>query len=284
MAFVSKTPCPNCELLNDGDASVCPGCGELLGATMFFPVPTPKGTGMELDLSEEPEEFAPLQPFACFLESPAFQRPLRLSKGEIYRVGRGRSCEITLPSGHVSRLHSEVVFENGAWVIGDLGSRNGTYVNGKRVFRQRLRHDDRISVGQYDLSFQEYSEAETYALLKESKETTFADTAPIRTDPGGLFGDLAKMPVVEVVQLVQKNRKTGCLMVTRLNSSGPPARLFFRKGAIIHADDGKEEGDQAALAIMRTRRGTFSFLAHQRPKHESVSTPTSSLLLGAMAG
>ena len=48
-------------------------------------------------------------------------------------IGRSRSCDIRLREDSVSRLHAAFVLREGALVIEDLGSSNGTYLNGERV-------------------------------------------------------------------------------------------------------------------------------------------------------
>ncbi len=48
-------------------------------------------------------------------------------------IGRSRSCDIRLREDTVSRLHAAFVFRDGALVLEDLGSSNGTYLNGDRV-------------------------------------------------------------------------------------------------------------------------------------------------------
>ncbi len=62
-------------------------------------------------------------------------------------VGRAEDCHLRLASPLVSRHHCELTVENdGAW-IRDLSSRNGTFVNGERVDRERsLRDGDLICV------------------------------------------------------------------------------------------------------------------------------------------
>jgi hypothetical protein len=69
-------------------------------------------------------------------------------------LGRSRECDITLDDANVSRRHAELVRENGAFWIVDLGSTNGVEVNGKRVRRSRLEHDDKIVLGQTELLFE----------------------------------------------------------------------------------------------------------------------------------
>ena len=50
-----------------------------------------------------------------------------------FRIGRTEDCEVCIKNEHVSRRHVEVCFENGAWLIRDLQSANGIFVNGERV-------------------------------------------------------------------------------------------------------------------------------------------------------
>jgi transcriptional regulator of acetoin/glycerol metabolism len=52
-----------------------------------------------------------------------------------------------LPVEAVSRLHARFSTHNGTWVVSDLLSRNGTFVNGKRVERGALAHGDRVRIG-----------------------------------------------------------------------------------------------------------------------------------------
>ena len=64
-------------------------------------------------------------------------------------IGRHGDNEIILPDNQVSRHHAEIVMQGGRWLIADLGSANGTFVNGERLTGPRvLSHDDLIRVGQ----------------------------------------------------------------------------------------------------------------------------------------
>lgn len=62
-------------------------------------------------------------------------------------LGRLTDCDVVLASGAVSRKHARLFFRDGNWVIHDLGSTNGTWVNGVRVGRCRLRAGDQVVVG-----------------------------------------------------------------------------------------------------------------------------------------
>jgi pSer/pThr/pTyr-binding forkhead associated (FHA) protein len=68
-------------------------------------------------------------------------------------IGRSRECDLTLTDGNASRRHAEIVQEADTYVVVDLGSTNGTELNGKRITREELTDGDRITVGATDLVF-----------------------------------------------------------------------------------------------------------------------------------
>ena len=70
-------------------------------------------------------------------------------------IGRSRECDIRVDDGNVSRRHVELVREGPSeWVLVDLGSTNGTDVNGRKVQRRTALDDgDRITIGSTELVF-----------------------------------------------------------------------------------------------------------------------------------
>jgi hypothetical protein len=77
--------------------------------------------------------------------------PLR---GEAIVLGRSRECDIHLADPNTSRQHAEVRPEgDGAYTLIDLGSTNGTELNGKRVNHALLSEGDVIVIGQVELTF-----------------------------------------------------------------------------------------------------------------------------------
>ena len=69
-------------------------------------------------------------------------------------LGRDRSCTIMVNDINASGQHAELRFEpQGVWVITDLGSTNGTLVNGQPVSRMGLREGDRVTLGITDFIF-----------------------------------------------------------------------------------------------------------------------------------
>ena len=70
-------------------------------------------------------------------------------------VGRLQACEICLADVNVSREHAAFEREGAGWALRDLGSTNGTIVNGERITRQRLRDADLIAIGITELVYHE---------------------------------------------------------------------------------------------------------------------------------
>ncbi|MBW2308378.1 MAG: PAS domain S-box protein, partial [Deltaproteobacteria bacterium] len=62
---------------------------------------------------------------------------------------------ITIIEPEISRGHARFSFQKGRWVLHDLKSHNGTFVNGKRIQRKVLKHGDRISFGTVAMLFHE---------------------------------------------------------------------------------------------------------------------------------
>jgi hypothetical protein len=69
-----------------------------------------------------------------------------LSKGRNV-IGRGTEADIRLPDTGVSRKHVDVILDSGTAIAEDLGSTNGTLVNGRRITRQSLADGDVIRIG-----------------------------------------------------------------------------------------------------------------------------------------
>jgi hypothetical protein len=70
-------------------------------------------------------------------------------------VGRHQSTNFPLDDGLVSRRHFRVFPEGGGWTLEDLGSTNGTLVNGRKVGRVALADGDVISAGNTEMVFRQ---------------------------------------------------------------------------------------------------------------------------------
>jgi diguanylate cyclase (GGDEF)-like protein len=69
--------------------------------------------------------------------------------GEPMVIGRSKSADLRLLDDGVSRSHARIARAGADWVVSDLGSRNGSFVNGERVERRVLEEGDRIQLGRH---------------------------------------------------------------------------------------------------------------------------------------
>lgn len=87
-------------------------------------------------------------------KGPAKMEPIEFADGEVRVLGRSSTCEIPLddPDASISRKHLEVSQVNGEWAATDLGSRNGTRLNGNKLlpdFATPLNHGDVLRLGSW---------------------------------------------------------------------------------------------------------------------------------------
>lgn len=70
------------------------------------------------------------------------------------RIGRHPECDIVVDAGAVSRYHAKLIQSSSQWSVEDLGSRNGTFVNGQLLTRAHtLAQGDRIRISEVELVF-----------------------------------------------------------------------------------------------------------------------------------
>ncbi len=78
----------------------------------------------------------------------------KLTPGSEITTGRDESCRIMLADGSCSRRHAALVWKDATWWLRDLGSRNGTMVNGHKITQPlSLKEGDEIRVGNITLRF-----------------------------------------------------------------------------------------------------------------------------------
>jgi ABC transport system ATP-binding/permease protein len=84
---------------------------------------------------------------------PAVERvSFRLPAGSVKTIGRSAGAEFIVEAALVSRLHCQITATAETLSVKDLGSTNGTFVNGKRVKTAELREGDTLSVGRLELT------------------------------------------------------------------------------------------------------------------------------------
>lgn len=117
---------------------------------------------------------------------------------ERFTIGRSRENDVFLPDQWLSRHHAEVRSRGTGYVLVDLGSKNGTLLNGTRLAgEQALREGDLITLGEHRLTF-------SHAVSDETDD----DIEPIGTRifPAKEISDVVTKPVEDPGELVRQNR------------------------------------------------------------------------------
>ncbi len=84
-------------------------------------------------------------------EKGGAERREAFEKNEI-NVGRVQGNDLMLPKGNVSKHHARLLFRDGRFIVTDLKSTNGTYVNGRKISQATIvREGDKIYIGDFVL-------------------------------------------------------------------------------------------------------------------------------------
>src|ERR1041385_656366 len=144
-----------------------------------------------------------LTPAALLVLSPSGQRTRVVLDHLPFLLGRQSDNNLVLRDNRASRSHARIFAENGSYLIEDLNSRHGTWVNGERIARHVLRNSDRIEFGvrdSYQLTFA-LEPGEIHRILDQISSTSRS---------GGMgANNLAKLrSLVEVARALQNSLST----------------------------------------------------------------------------
>ena len=112
-------------------------------------------------------------------------------------VGREPSCEIHIDNLGISRQHCQFSTRGEAFVVQDLGSSNGTFVNGRKITEHFLNDADEVVIGKYTLKFKNESQAAPQATagaaaaVPDTLNTYVMDGAKIQEQLAKMRGEQA---------------------------------------------------------------------------------------------
>jgi hypothetical protein len=143
-------------------------------------------------------------------------------------VGRSSDLDMVLVEEMVSRKHARIAYENDAIVIEDLGSTNGTFVNGEKIKRAQLKEGDRVLIGTSILKVIVVEGPPS----EQGRPNLEVVAAQRRTSPRTMSGSIDEVPLPDLLQLFATSKKSGTLVVRTEDDVG---RIYLKKGVIYYA-------------------------------------------------
>ena len=121
-----------------------------------------------------------------YIDNSGDKSVLDLTEGESISIGRNPGSSIQTNNPSVSRNHGRIFVKAGSWVVKDLGSSNGTYINDEKIQQGELRPDDRVRCGDFVIHFF----AQVVASSRKKKKKAPAKADPFAFDEASFDGDL----------------------------------------------------------------------------------------------
>ncbi len=183
--------------------------------------------------------------------------PVRLNREII--IGRSSDLDMVLVEDMVSRRHAKISSSENEVFIQDLGSTNGTFVNGEKIAgRARLSEGDRILLGTSIIRVVSVDGIEANQSEAEARRKLEAQSAQRQQTQGRpMSGVIEEIPLPDLLQLLSTSRKSGVLSVNNGVSIG---RIYLRKGQLYFAainDDFTVSPQKAIYRMLTWETGTF---------------------------
>ncbi len=185
-------------------------------------------------------------PLARLVLSEPFKAPSHVwIQHHPFTIGRDGNCHLVLEHPSVSKRHAEIEHQGGGWVLRDLGSKNGTAVNGVPGGEHALTDEDLISLGGQELIFQEAARAELDADLAarfDKLQTALRVTAQV--SGSRMLDQILDQVMAGLIQLTGADR--GVLLL-----ADGQGNLELARSHNVSADQWRSERGLSTTAIER---------------------------------
>jgi pSer/pThr/pTyr-binding forkhead associated (FHA) protein len=178
-------------------------------------------------------------------------------------IGRSSDLDMVLVEDMVSRKHAKIATSDAQLIIQDLGSTNGTFVNGEKIKKARLKEGDRVLIGTSILKVvsarPDQIDAAAAKRQLENIEKEKRAAGANSNSRSSMSGSLEEVPVPDLLQLFSTSKRTGVL---HIRSSLGYGKIHLRNGGVFYAsiDEDHELGPMKALCrIVGWEDGQFEF-------------------------
>ncbi|MDH4210737.1 MAG: GGDEF domain-containing protein [candidate division WOR-3 bacterium] len=149
-------------------------------------------------------------------------------------IGRAEDTDLALTSNEVSRHHATVRFINEQYIIEDLSSTNGTYVNSDKIEKHALSHGDEISIGEHSIIFDDGSYGlscvEETGIARRGEETSII-SSKFNSLESKIDDKSLRKEFRDIEKFVRKSRKRLATLAHADKLTGLYNRQYFDKAA-----------------------------------------------------
>ncbi len=157
-------------------------------------------------------------------------------------VGRSSELDMVLVEDMVSRRHARIECGDEHILIEDLGSTNGTFVNGEKIKRATLKEGDRVLIGTSILKVVSTDPGAPPRRREDMQSVGLRGTTRTMT------GAIDEIPLPDLLQLFGSSKKSGVLVVRSEDDVG---KIFLRKGVVTFASINDLEAVPPLKSIFR---------------------------------
>jgi len=191
-------------------------------------------------------------------------------------IGREEDALICIDEQSVSRRHAKIEYKKTFPEVVDLGSANGTFVNGKQVRKAVLRDGDTVQVGGGKFEIDLHAEASESAdssvsqpnvspaekkRIERALDSSWRKLPRLFGHRTAFTGELADIGLMSLIQTLGANRSTGTLLIRLESKEGS---VYMDTGELVHATLADASGPKALYRLLALEEGKFSFFTPGR--------------------
>jgi hypothetical protein len=217
-----------------------------------------------------------------FVTGKYAEQEFALQPDTAYIAGRSSEVDLVLADDAVSRKHARFFSNRGHLWIRDLGSRNGTKINGRSVDRAPLRDGDRLTIGSSLIKIAKMEMSQVSGTWRGKKRRGAEEESA--SAGRSMSGSIEDIPLADVLQWLATSRKTGQLKV-RSPADGLSGSLHLREGQVFYATlegSAKVPPQKALMRMLLWDKGMFELDSNIIEEvDEEIEVPLEHLLMEA---
>jgi hypothetical protein len=212
-------------------------------------------------------------------------REYMLASDRHIMIGRDTGVDLLLVDNKVSRQHAAITTHAGQVMLHDLESRNGTFVNNRRINTTMLKEGDVIILGSSRMRLEITNVAAPVNGQVMVKSGAVIEEAKLKANTEILMqGNIGRVALPDLIQMLAASNKTGILEIRSDEGLG---RIMFRDGRVCHASlehHPQMPARKVFYRIIRWKEGKFELQAVRNPQSVKgeITESTTTLLFEAL--